>query len=229
MKVPILNRQAVREIDRRAVEEYGMLGLVLMENAARGVAEVLESLSARGPIAIACGKGNNAGDGFALARLLDAARLPVKVFMWCEASELRGDAAANFAILQKCNLPIIRFEQDYQSAALEAELRGCTWIIDALLGTGCTGNPRPPLDRVIEQLNAHPAQRLAVDLPSGLDCDSGEAASPTLKAAHTVTFVAPKPGLLLPSASAYVGQLHIKPIGVPRVLVEQVLREFTAN
>ena len=219
-----LTRRWVREIDRRAIEEYGMSGLVLMENAARGAVEVLRSLHATGPIAIASGKGNNAGDGFAMARLLDAAGIPVKVLLFSEPDELRGDAAANFAILAKCGVPIVVYGSKYDAPSLDAELAGCTWIVDALLGTGSSGDPRPPLDQVIEHLNRHPAPRLAVDLPSGLDCDTGYTAPSTIRADHTVTFVAPKPGLLVPEAQPYVGQLHVVDIGAPRVLVEEVLR-----
>lgn len=220
----MLTRHWVREIDRRAIAEFGMSGLVLMENAARGAVELLLKLGAAGPIVIACGKGNNAGDGFAMARLLDERRVPVKVLLWSDPAKLIGDAAANFAILQKCQIPIKVYDH-YDAHSLDHQLTGCDWIVDALLGTGASGEPRTPLDQVIAHLNRHPAQRLAIDLPSGLDCDTGVAARATIRADHTVTFVAPKPGLLLESAKTYVGKMHIAQIGAPRILVEDVLRE----
>ncbi|HVW37885.1 MAG TPA: NAD(P)H-hydrate epimerase, partial [Pirellulales bacterium] len=90
-------------------------------------------------------------------------------------------------------------------------------------GTGATGDPRPPLDSVIEQLNAHPAPKVAVDLPSGLDCDTGHASRTTIRALHTCTFVAPKPGLLVPGVEAFTGLVHVLDIGAPRKLVEEFL------
>jgi len=224
MAASVLNRHWIREVDRRAIEDYGVSGLVLMENAARGAVDVLISLCCRGPVVIACGKGNNAGDGFAMARHLDLRGIPVKVLVWSEPEELRGDAAANFAILQKCQVPVVIYGKRYDAADLDQQLAGCEWIVDALLGTGSTGNPRPPLDQVIEHLNRHPAQGFAVDLPSGLDCDTGEASSTAFRADHTVTFVAAKPGLVVSEAKAYVGELHVADIGAPRVLVEEILR-----
>jgi NAD(P)H-hydrate epimerase len=228
--LPPLNRHWIREVDRRAIEAYGMSGLVLMENAARGAVDVLLRLGCRGPVAIVCGKGNNAGDGFAMARHLDLLGVSVRVLLTDSPSNLRGDAAANFAILHKCQLPILRLgeatsdsPQDFASQ-LASGLEGCEWIVDALLGTGASGAPRPPLDQVIVALNHHSAKKLAVDMPSGLDCDAGAPALTTFRADHTVTFVAPKPGLLTPEAKPYVGELHVVDIGAPRVLIEEIVR-----
>src|SRR6185436_428101 len=103
-----------------------------------------------------------------------------------EPAQLRGDAAANFAILQKCDIPAVVLGDEYDAAALDKELADCQWIVDALLGTGSTGDPRPPLHQVIGHLNRHSARKLAVDIPSGLDCDTGEAAAATFRADHTV-------------------------------------------
>ena len=112
------------------------------------------------------------------------------------------------------------------AASLEgAGLDGASWLVDALLGTGAKGEPRPPFDAVISQMNAHAAPILAVDLPSGLDADSGQASSQTIRAAHTCTFVAHKPGFLVSGADAFTGQVHVLDIGAPRVLVEEMLRE----
>lgn len=218
-----LTRRWVREIDRRAIEDYGMSGLVLMENAARGAVDVLMSLGCRGPVAIVCGKGNNAGDGFAMARHLELRRVPVKVLLAGDPSRLQGDAAVNYRILEKCALPIVQLEP-LDEAVLASALSGCEWIIDALLGTGSTGAPRPPLDQIIAQLNSTSAKKLAVDLPSGLNCDTGQAADATFRADHTVTFVAAKPGLLAEQARRFVGRLHVVDIGAPRVLVDEIMR-----
>jgi NAD(P)H-hydrate epimerase len=220
--IPILTCRQAREIDRRAVEEYGLSGLVLMENAGRGLADTLCGFSFSGPVVICCGKGNNAGDGFVLARHLDLRRVPVKTLVWAEPNELRGDAATNFAVLARCGVPIEIFGHRHDAARMEAHLAGAAWIVDALLGTGAAGEPRPPLDAVIGRLNAGPVPILAVDLPSGLNADTGAVARNTVRAAHTCTFVAAKPGLLMPAARPYVGELHVLDIGAPRKLIEEV-------
>ena len=182
-------------------------------------------------VVIACGRGNNAGDGFVIARHLDLRGHAVCVLLWADPDELSGDAAANYRILEKTDAPIEVFANPHDPGRLARLLEGtaagpppAAWIVDALLGTGARGEPRPPLDTVIDQLNASPAARLAVDVPSGLDCDTGEPAGHTIRAAHTCTFVAPKIGLLAPAAVEFVGQLHVLDIGVPR----QVLADLFA-
>jgi NAD(P)H-hydrate epimerase len=212
-----------RRIDRRAIEDYGLTGLVLMENAGRGVADCLQRLGIAGPVVICCGKGNNAGDGFVIARHLDLRGYVVRVLVWAEAGELAGDAAANFRVLQRTNIPLLLFGKDHAPAQLDAALAGAAWIVDALLGTGARGEPRPPLDAVIDQLNASAVPKLAVDLPSGLDGDTGQAAAHTIRATHTFTFIAPKTGFAAPGADLYTGQVHVLDIGAPRQLLEEVL------
>lgn len=221
--IPTLNRQQVREIDRRAVEEYGMSSLVLMENAGRGLADTLGMLGVGGPVEICCYKGNNSGDGFVLARHLDVRHLVVRVALWCKPAELTGDAATNFEILAKTGVPIEVFGSLHDEQRLTALLSDADWIVDALLGTGAVGDPRPPLDAVIDQLNAHTAPILAVDLPSGLDCDTGVASRHTIRASHTCTFVAHKPGFLIAESKQYTGHVHVLDIGAPRRLVEECL------
>ena len=219
-----LTRDQVREVDRRAIEEYGISGLVLMENAGRGCVDKLCELGVRGPVVICCGRGNNAGDGFVIARHLDLRGYAVRVLLFCDPPDLRGDAALNFAILAKCGVPV-RIVSAADDTSWESDLAGADWIVDALLGTGTRGQPRPPLDRVIERLNQQPARRLAVDLPSGLDCDTGEPAPTTFRAEHTCTFVANKSGFAAPAARAYLGQVHVLDIGAPRKLVAEVIAE----
>jgi NAD(P)H-hydrate epimerase len=249
-----VTREQSREVDRRAVQQCGMSGLVLMENAGRGTADVLCRLwpaAACGekgdsphlceapsgpfrqmgtvpffpirPAIICCGKGNNAGDGFVVARHLDLRGYPVRVLVWAEPEELTGDAGVNFGILRHCGVPLEIFGNRHDAERLAGLLADAAWIVDALLGTGARGEPRPPLCAVIDALNASPAPKLAVDLPSGLDCDTGEAARHTIRAAETCTFVAMKRGFLAPGAAQYTGRVHVLDIGAPRKLVEEVL------
>ncbi len=212
-----------REIDRRAVIECGMSSLVLMENAARGVLDVLERQGIAGPVLICCGRGNNGGDGLALARLLDVRGCAVSVALWGEDSALSADASANLGILRHCDVRLERFEVADEPDRLARLIDGADWIVDALFGTGFRGEMRAPFDMVVRQLNAACARRLAVDVPSGLNADTGHAAEHTFRADHTVTFVAPKVGFQAPEAGQYLGQIHVADSGAPRRLVEEAL------
>ncbi len=225
-----ITRDQARRVDQRAIDEYGITGLVLMENAGRGVADCLCQLidddSRR--VVICCGKGNNAGDGFVIARHLDLRGYDARVLLWAEPAELTGDAAANFQILEKTDVPIEVFGNRHDPQRLEAQLSGATWIVDALLGTGARGEPRPPLDAVIDQLNGSGVPILAVDLPSGLDCDTGDAADHTIRATVTCTFLAVKVGFTAPDADQYTGRTDVLDIGAPRKLIEEVLAGLVA-
>jgi NAD(P)H-hydrate epimerase len=223
--VRTLDRSQVRRLDERAVSEYGLNSLVLMENAGRGVADLLCKLASGGRTVICCGKGNNGGDGFVVARHLDLRHMPVEVLSFADPASLTGDAAANYLVLAKSGVPIRVFSGEPDAIELDAALSGAAWIVDALLGTGSHGVPRPPLDRVIDRINAAGKPILAVDLPSGLDCDTGQPGKPTIRATHTCTFVAAKPGFFVSGAAEYIGQLHIANVGAPRKLVEEMLGE----
>jgi len=216
-----LNRQEVRELDRRAIEELGVPGVVLMENAGRGAAEVLVHLGCRGPVVLCCGKGNNGGDGFVIARHLDNRNIPVRVLLFARPEDLTGDAAVNYQIIARSGLPIeIYASESWEEETLHAKLTKAEWIVDALFGTGLTGPVRKPLNRAIAAINAGQAHVLAVDIPSGLDCDTGQPLGPTVRAEHTVTFVAEKKGFALSSAKEWIGQVHVVDIGAPRRLLE---------
>lgn len=225
MKLPVLTRAQSRRLDALAVDRYGMSSLILMENAGRGLADRLEQLGIAGPVVICCGRGNNAGDGFVLARHLDLRGYAVSVLLWGRGEQLRGDAAANFQILRKSDISIDEFGDAHDPAHLDTRLQQAAWIIDALLGTGVQGEPRPPLDSVIDQINAAAIPVLAVDVPTGLDCDTGLASAHTIRAAHTCTFAAAKPGFLKPEAKPFLGELHVCDIGVPRKLLQEMLAE----
>jgi len=211
-----LSRDEVRAVDRRAIEEYGVPGVVLMENAGRSAAEVLLRQGARGLVSVCAGKGNNGGDGLVIARHLDIRQVPVRILLFARPEELGGDAATNFRIIEKSGLPITVFGTDVDHPAIAAELATSEWVVDALFGTGLTGPVRPPFDRVIAAINASRARVLAVDIPSGLDCDTGRPLGATVRAEHTVTFVAPKKGFAKPEAKEWLGQVHVVGIGAPR-------------
>jgi NAD(P)H-hydrate epimerase len=216
MSVPVLNREQSREIDRRAIEELGIPSIVLMENAGRGAVDVLERLGINGTVDILCGKGNNAGDGFVIARHLNLRGHQCRVLLLSPAIELRGDAAINFAILMKTGVSVVDFGAD-TLAALVADT-DADWIVDALLGTGAQGEPRPPFSLAIDWMNGQRVKRLAVDVPSGLDCDTGQPSIHTVRADHTCTYAAMKVGFLELAAKPYTGTVHVCDIGVsPRL------------
>jgi len=176
-----------------------------------------------GRVVIACGKGNNAGDGLVLARQLAARGVDTLVLLFSPAKSFQGDAAANWRIHEKLQLPTTDLSQIQSAADVESHLDGVAWVVDALLGTGAKGAPASPLNHVIEAMNRSSAQRLAIDLPSGLDCDTGEPAEPTFRAHVTCTLVAPKVGFEAAVARPFLGRLEVINLGIPRELVQRVL------
>src|SRR5438874_10311981 len=131
----ILSREQVRTLDRRAVEEFGVPAVVLMENAGRGAAELLRALGIHARVAICCGKGNNGGDGFVIARHLDLCHVPVGVLFFGRPSELTGEAATNYRALERTGVPVQIYEGATVDAdALRAELARAEWVVDALFG-----------------------------------------------------------------------------------------------
>ncbi len=221
----VMTRAQIRELDRRAIQEYGVPGMVLMENAGRSVVDLLEQLGIDGPVAICCGKGNNGGDGLVMARHLQERGREVDVWASSPLDQWRGDAAANLKICKASGIEVRVANVAHAAglADLVAALQGADWIVDALLGTGVVGAVRSPVRQILEVINTIDAKKLAVDMPSGLDCDTGLPQGPVFQADYTCTLVAPKPGLLVPEAKPFVGELHIGSIGAPRALVQAML------
>ena len=225
MTAEFLTRKQVRALDRRAIEQYGVPGVVLMENAGRGCAELLLRLEARGPVVVCCGKGNNGGDGFVIARWLDNAGVAVRVLLLARPEDLTGDAAVMHRILARSGPSVVSHPgPEVDEEALRRELAAADWVVDALFGSGLQGPVRPPFDRIIEAINASGARVLAVDIPSGLDADSGAPVGPTIRAQHTATIAAAKKGFARPEAAAWLGQVHVIDMGAPRRVVEEAAR-----
>jgi NAD(P)H-hydrate epimerase len=220
-----LTRKQIREVDRRAIEEFGVPGVVLMENAGRGTAELLRSLGIGGRVAICCGKGNNGGDGFVIARYLDNWGVSVRVLLFARPDDLRGDAAINYRVIQQAGLAIQLHAGAPDGVTIRRELAGAEWIVDALFGTGLTGPLTAPFDGIVEAINAAAGRRLAVDIPSGLECDTGMPLGTAVRAEHTATFVAQKKGFANPAAKEWLGQVHVLDIGAPRKIVENLTRQ----
>lgn len=166
-----------------------------------------------GPTAVLCGKGNNGGDGFVIARHLMVRGHAVTVVLLAPPEELTGDARINYDILAK--LKGVRFVTGTDALLAKSFDWPFDWYVDAILGTGANGEPRSPYAEAIRWLNDQSGKKLAVDLPSGLDCDTGVPSVATVRADHTCTFVGPKAGFTNSAATTYLGKVHILDIGVP--------------
>lgn len=214
-----LSRAQVREIDRRAVEQFHIPGVVLMENAARAVVDVAAKMLAgvdRPAVLLVCGGGNNGGDGLAVARHLHNRGWSVDVSLAVDPDTYRNEALVNWQIVRAMDLPVTAIETSGNLLRGGVDL-----LIDALFGTGLATPPRD--GRVIEIMTRHSVPVLAVDIPSGLDCDTGEPLGPgCVRATRTVTFVAEKIGFANPNSRQYLGQVTVGDIGCPHALIEAI-------
>jgi NAD(P)H-hydrate epimerase len=212
-----LTRQQVRQIDRLAAERYHIPGEVLMENAAIAATNVATSMISsgdQGEILILCGGGNNGGDGLAIARHLHNREFKVKIFLTADPEKYANEAKTNWQIVQAMGLPI---SQPQPEAIARAR---AILIVDAIFGTGLTQLPRDPFAQIAAALERIGAPVLAIDIPSGLDCDTGLPLGPTcIKANRTITFAAEKAGFANPQAREYLGEVTVGDIGCPRELV----------
>jgi NAD(P)H-hydrate epimerase len=233
----ILTAAEMREVDRLTTERYGIPSLSLMENAGKSVADFMVArfrrLESR-RIVVLCGKGNNAGDGFVSARHLAEAGMSPIVILFAAEDDMRGDAAANRDRWQRSGgeVRVVRTSSDWQSA--KPSVNSADLIVDALLGTGVRGSVEGLLGEVIREVNRRERGRIviAVDIPSGLPADmdstpenraeTKDSGSDIVTADYTVTFTAPKVGMFLGNAAAYVGQLLVREIGSPAELVEEI-------
>lgn len=211
-----LTREEMRALDRKAIEEIGIPATVLMENAGRGAAELLLRLGVHGRVVVCCGKGNNGGDGFVLARHLRNQQIRVHVLLFASPEELSADAKLPYEVLKRSAVPIVTFDSNpFNRAQLELELATAEWVVDALFGTGLRGPLQSPHDEVIAAINASRARVLALDIPSGLDCDTGEPLGTAVRAEHTATFAAWKRGFADAKALAWLGRVHLVELGIP--------------
>jgi NAD(P)H-hydrate epimerase len=208
-----VTRQQAREIDRLATEQYAIPSILLMENAARGAADVawkMLNANRNASVILLCGGGNNGGDGLAVARHLHIRGARVTIALTTDPAKYKGDAGINWKIAQAMKLPT---EQADPSRLRHAVPQ---LIIDAIFGTGLTQPPRDPFPDIANAVAASGAPVLAIDLPSGLDCDTGlPLGTAVVTATQTVTFVAAKAGFANPASRQYTGQVNVADIGCP--------------
>ena len=211
-----LTRAQVREIDRRSIEDFHVPGIVLMENASRALADVAMQMLAGAKnknILILCGGGNNGGDGLATARHLHNAGCEIQIALTTDPARYQGDALINWQIIQAMRLPTTRAD------AKLIEMTAASLIIDAIFGTGLEKPPRPPFDQFVAALKSGSVPILSVDIPSGLDCDTGRPLGACVRATRTVTFVAEKMGFGAPESQPYLGRVTVGSIGCPAELL----------
>ena len=218
-KTVTMTRQQVRDFDHWAINTLGIEGVVLMENAGGSCAELVISKLAEKTnpkVCIFCGTGNNGGDGYVIARHLLNNGCKVTVVICGDPEKVKADAKTNLDILKKMGRPIEVL--DMQSDDIAGHVKTFTtdrdMIVDAIFGTGLCGQLRDNYQQLIGSINACGVPILAVDIPSGLDCDTAEPLGLAAKADYTVTFVAVKKGFTLPQAHDYTGQIFIASIGI---------------
>ena len=236
-----LTAEQARAVDRYAAETLGLPTLLLMENAAVNLASVVLDLLAdaveldedRFRVGVLCGGGSNGGDGWALCRHLLGFGVDATAFAARDPTGLSGDAGVNARAALACGVEAVRCDDAASAGAASGRLARQHVLVDALLGTGVRGAPRPGVAGVIRAVNRLGGSRasgasggpvvLAVDLPSGLDADTGVPADPTVRAGVTATFVAPKAGFSHPAAAAVLGRVVVCGIGVPDDVLARAL------
>ena len=219
-----LTREEMRELDKKAIEEYKIPGIILMENAGRNVAEEVFQMidnPQKVKVAILCGKGNNGGDGFVVARHLHNQSISLHVFLVAKISDILkdGDAGTNLQILLNMKIPVKEILDISGVNSILKELHNYNILADALFGTGLSGNVREPFKTLINGVNNLNKPIISVDIPSGLDCNTGKILGAAIKATKTVTFAIAKKGFYLNDGPSYTGKVIVSDISIPRELI----------
>ncbi len=222
----ILTAEAMREVDRAAIEELGIPSLVLMENAAIGVVEALcQAYGEADSVAIFCGPGNNGGDGLAIARHLAVRGFEVRIFLVTGGRSMTGDAGIQLGICRRAELPILEIDsREVLPSALEAAAE-CDVVVDALFGTGLARPLEGLFAETVQAINDLAAPVVAVDLPSGLSASLTRPIGLCVQADMTVTFAAPKVAHVFPPAADFVGEMVVTDLGIPPRLVDDLEEE----
>ena len=221
----ILNAAQMREADRFAIEEIGIPSLVLMENAGRQVVAAMEAAyEARlnGRVAVLCGRGNNGGDGFVVARTLLQRGVDTSVFVIGSLADVRGDARTNLDILGRLGVTVVEIGDEQSWELHFSEIAQCTVIVDAIFGTGLKSALGGMMETIVADVNASSIPIVAIDLPSGLSADTPHVIGDCIDASMTVTLAAPKLPLVLPPGEEHAGDVVIADIGIPHEVIDGV-------
>ena len=219
----ILNASQMREADRQTIEDVGLASLVLMENAGRQVVSAIEAAyedRLSGRVAVLCGKGNNGGDGFVIARTLAQRGVDVSVFLVAPVAQVKGDARVNLDILGRLGIGVMEVDDEQRWELHASEVQRCSLIVDAIVGTGLGSPLAGLLETVVADVNMMGIPIVSVDLPSGLSADTPHLIGQCVTAAMTVTLAAPKLSLILPPGEDHAGEVVIADIGIPYDVID---------
>src|SRR5215472_17310003 len=221
----VLNSSQMREADRRTIDDIGIPSLVLMENAGRQAVAAMEAmytdLSDR-QVGILCGRGNNGGDGFVVARTLAQRGVDVSVFLLGRVAEVKGDARTNLEILGRLGITVVEIADSQAWELHFSEVSDCDLIVDAIFGTGLKAPVHGLIESVIADINASGIPVVAIDLPSGLSANTSDPIGASIEAGTTVTLAAPKLPLVLPPGENRAGDIVIADIGIPNDVVDDL-------
>jgi NAD(P)H-hydrate epimerase len=225
----LVDAKTMRTLDNKAIKKYGIKGIVLMENAGRGVAEAVAELldseieaTGRARVAIICGKGNNGGDGFVAARHLNNQGYEVEVYTLAEIISLKGDAGANARTWEKMGGTTFELLNAEDIEKYLSRFRHSAVVVDAIFGTGLNSDLRGISKAVVEVINTLSAVVVSVDIPSGLDATTGKVLGEAVMAELTVTMAYPKLGCFLYPGRDHTGEIDLVDIGMPPEVVEGV-------
>ncbi len=221
----ILNAEQMREADRRTIKDIGIASLVLMENAGRQVVAAIEALYpdlGERRVAIVCGKGNNGGDGFVVARTLQQRGVDVSVFVIGKVTEIKGDARINLEILGRIGQNVVEVADETAWELHGAEITGHDLIIDAMFGIGLSAPLTGFYETVVADLNEGGVPIVSIDMPSGMSADTSDLIGDAIDATVTVTLGAPKLPLVLPPAESKSGEVVVADIGIPADVFDQL-------
>ena len=221
----VLNTEQMREADRRTIEDIGIPSVVLMENAGRQAVAAMEAAFddlASSHVAVLCGRGNNGGDGFVIARTLLQRGVEASVFLLGSVADVRGDARTNLDILGNIGLTVVEITDAQEWELHFSQISECDLVVDAIVGTGFRGQLSGLLETVVADVNGMGVPIVAVDLPTGVSADSHLVQGETIEASMTVTLAAPKIPLVFPPADTRGGDLVIADIGIPYPVIDEL-------
>ena len=221
----VLNTDQMREADRRTIEDIGIPSIVLMENAGRQAVAAMEAAFedlGTSRVAVICGRGNNGGDGFVVARTLVQRGVDTEVFLLGSVADVRGDARTNLEVLGRIGMTVVEIASAQEWELHFGELSECDLVVDAILGTGFRGKLAGLFETVVADLNSLGVPIVSIDLPTGVSADSAHVDGPAVEASMTVTLAAPKIPLGFPPADSHAGDLVIADIGIPLPLLDEL-------
>jgi NAD(P)H-hydrate epimerase len=221
MKV-VLNEE-MKKIDKITIEQYGIPGIVLMENAGLGVVdEIIQDFDRTSKVTIVCGRGNNGGDGFVIARHLFNKGYDIKIFVAGGSENISGDALINYKIIKNLNIDVEEIVKDEEISKLKESISHSSVVVDALFGTGLNSDVHGRAEKIINIINDYSKYVIAVDIPSGVNGNNGQICNVAVKADKTISFGFPKLGNVVFPGAEYNGKLVLKDIGIPNKVIESI-------